>query len=53
MVSRVKELLAQYIGGVQLRADRDYWVFSVAVAPFARMALPVLIAFVLAVRMLS
>jgi hypothetical protein len=49
----MKELFAQYIGGVQLKTHPDYWVFSVAVAPFARMAVPFLILFALAVRALT
>jgi hypothetical protein len=49
----MRDFIAQFIGGVQMRTYPDYWVFSVAVAPFARVALPVLILFALAVRVLS
>lgn len=50
----MKEFIAQYIGGVLLKTDRqDYWVFSIAIAPFARIALPFLILFAVAARVLS
>lgn len=49
----MRDFIAQFIGGVQMRTDADYWVFSLAIAPFARMALPLLILFALAVRVLS